>query len=200
MLVNCAGVLNLGACETYAAQELRQVMDTNFFGQVSMIQRALPLMRERGKGRIVNFSSINGLLGIPFEGAYAASKHAVEGFSECLALEVRRLGVEVMLVEPGDHRSGSAKYRRRAAAMAEASPYARHYAQATAVIAQDEANGSDPDTLGRRIVRALQKKRLPRRLRVAKADQHLAVFLHDAWPQLFESVIDRYYRREPSGK
>lgn len=200
VLVNCAGVLNLGACETYAAQELRQVMDTNFFGQVSMIQRALPLMRERGKGRIVNFSSINGLLGIPFEGAYAASKHAVEGFSECLALEVGRLGVEVMLVEPGDHRSGSAKYRRRAAAMAEASPYARHYAQATAVIAQDEANGSDPDTLGRRIVRALQKKRLPRRLRVAKADQHLAVFLHDAWPQLFESVIDRYYRREPSGK
>ena len=84
--------------------------------------------------------------------------------------------------------------------MAEASPYARHYAQATAVIAQDEANGSDPDTLGRRIVRALQKKRLPRRLRVAKANQHLAVFLHDAWPQLFESVIDRYYRREPSGK
>ena len=86
ILVNCAGMLILGACESYTLDELRQVMETNFFSQAAMISKVLPYMREKGKGRIVNFSSINGLLGIPFEGAYTASKHAIEGYAECLAL------------------------------------------------------------------------------------------------------------------
>ena len=193
-LVNCAGMLILGACESYSLSELRQVMDTNFFGQAAMISRALPLMRERGRGRIVNFSSINGLLGIPFEGAYTASKHAVEGYSECLALECAAFGIEVMLVEPGDHRSGSQAYRRHSAGINEASPYAKAFEKGTAVIARDEKTGSDPDALGRKIAKALQKKRLPRRLRIAKGDQHLAVILHDLLPgRLFDRIIGPYY-------
>ena len=101
-LVNAAGVLTLGACEQYAARELKDVLDTNFLGGVRMTQRVLADMRAQGAGRIVNFSSINGLLGIPFQGAYVASKHAIEGFSECLAAEVAPFGVQVMLVEPGE--------------------------------------------------------------------------------------------------
>ena len=76
ILINCAGVLVLGPCEGYALDELRQVMETNFFGQAAMIARALPLMRARGRGRIVNFSSINGLLGVPFQGAWRAIPNA----------------------------------------------------------------------------------------------------------------------------
>ena len=193
-LVNCAGMLVLGACETYAPDELRQVMETNCVGQAAMISRALPLMRERGRGRIVNFSSVNGLLGIPFEGAYTASKHAVEGYSECLSLECRPFGIEVMLVEPGDHRSGSRAYRAHSRAMEAGNPYREAFLKGTAVIARDEANGSDPDRLGEKIARALQKKRLPRRLRVARGDQHLAVILHDVLPpSLFERIIGSYY-------
>ena len=193
-LVNCAGMLVLGACESYPLSELRQVMETNFFGQAAMISRALPLMREKGRGRIVNFSSINGLLGIPFEGAYTASKHAVEGYSECLALECRSFGVEVMLVEPGDHRSGSKAYRRHSAGITPDSPYAAAFAKGTGVIAHDEETGSDPDILGEKIARALKKKRLPRRLRIAKWDQRLAVVLHDLLPgRLFDRIIGPYY-------
>ena len=196
ILVNCAGMLILGDCEEYAVEELRAVMDTNFLGQARMIQRALPLMRERGKGRIVNFSSINGLLGIPFEGAYTASKHAVEGFSECLALEVKPFGIEVMLVEPGDHRSGSRAYRRHSAGITPDSPYKAHFDLGTARIAHDEENGSDPDKLGERIAKALEKRRLPRRLRVASADQRLAVILHDVLPAwAFDRIIGSYYRK-----
>ena len=69
---------------------------------VRMNRAVLPLMRERGGGKIVLFSSINGLLGIPFQGAYTASKHAIEGYAECLQLEVKPFGIQVMLVEPGD--------------------------------------------------------------------------------------------------
>ncbi len=196
ILVNCAGVLILGACESYGLQELKAVMETNFFGQAAMISRALPLMREKGKGRIVNFSSINGLLGIPFEGAYTASKHAVEGYSECLALEVKPFGVEVMLVEPGDHQSGSRAYRRHSAGITADSPYKAAFDAGTRVIAHDEENGSDPDKLGEKIAKALKRKHLPRRLRIAKFDQHLAVILHDLLPPgLFDRIIGPYYRK-----
>ena len=88
---------------------------------VRMNQAALPTMRTQGQGRIVMFSSINGLMGIPFQSAYTASKHAVEGYAECLAMEVRPFGVQVCLVEPGDHRSGSGRYRLQASAMGDAS-------------------------------------------------------------------------------
>ena len=94
ILINCAGVLILGACESYGRDELLQVLETNFLGQAAMISRVLPMMRKNGKGKIVNFSSINGLLGIPFQGAYVASKHAIEGYSECLALEDSPAGIE----------------------------------------------------------------------------------------------------------
>ncbi len=199
ILVNCAGMLILGACESYALSELRQVMETNFLGQAAMISKVMPLMREKGKGRIVNFSSINGLLGIPFEGAYTASKHAVEGYSECLSYEARPFGIEVMLVEPGDHRSGSAAYRKHSLGMTEDSPYKAAFAAGTAQIAHDEATGSDPDILGEKIARALKRKRLPRRLRIAKADQHLAVVLHDLLlPGLFERIIGPYYGKKKS--
>lgn len=197
ILVNCAGMLILGDCEEYELGEIQAVMNTNFLGQVRMIQRALPLMRERGKGRIVNFSSINGLLGIPFEGAYTASKHAVEGFSECLALETKPFGIEIMLVEPGDHQSGSRAYRKHSLGMTPDSPYRAAFETGTGVIAWDEAHGSDPDALGRRIARALKKRRLPKRLRVAKFDQHLAVILHDLLPaRAFDGIIGSYYKKE----
>lgn len=194
-LVNAAGVLTLGACEEYAADELRDVMDTNFFGGVRMTQRVLPAMRAAGEGRIVNFSSINGLLGIPFQGAYVASKHAIEGFSECLSAETRPFGVSVMLVEPGDHRGGSLRCRRHAAGgEAEGSPYADAYRRAVAAIARDEAHGCDPEKLGEKVARALCAKRMPLRLRVASANQHLAVVLHDVLPpRLFERIIAAYY-------
>ena len=194
ILVNCAGMLILGACESYALDELRQVMETNFFSQAAMISKVLPYMREKGKGRIVNFSSINGLLGIPFEGAYTASKHAIEGYSECLSYEVKPFGIEIMLVEPGDHRSGSSAYRRHSQGMTDESPYKAAFDTGTAQIAHDEANGSDPDRLGEKIAKALKRKRLPRRLRVAKPDQHLAVVLHDLLPnRWFEKIIGPYY-------
>ena len=197
ILVNCAGMLVLGACEQYDIAEIQGVMDTNFLGQVRMIQKVLPLMREKGQGKIVNFSSINGLLGIPFEGAYTASKHAVEGFSECLALEVKPYHIQVMLVEPGDHQSGSRAYRRHSRGMTDESPYKAAFEVGTGVIAFDEDHGSDPDALGEKIARALKKRRLPKRLRVAKFDQHLAVILHDVLPAwAFDRIIGSYYKKQ----
>ena len=196
-LVQCAGMLVLGSCEETATEEFRRVMDTNFLGMVRVNRAVLPLMRARGGGKVVLFSSINGLMGIPFQNAYTASKHAIEGYAECLAMEVKPFGIQVMLVEPGDHRSGSDKYRPHAAAMSGESPYAREYESTVGVIAHDEHNGSDPDVLGMKIARTLDKNRIPFRKRIASPDQHLAVYVHRFLPaKLNAAILRKYYIRK----
>ena len=195
-VVQCAGFLVLGSCEETATEEFRRVIDTNYLGMVRMNREVLPLMRKRGGGKIVLFSSINGLMGIPFQSAYTASKHAIEGYAECLMLETAPFGIQVMLVEPGDHRSGSEKYRPHAAAMSDGSPYTEAYASATAQIHYDETNGSDPDQLGRKIAKLLDRKRIPFRKRIASTDQHLAVYIHRfLGARINAAVLRRYYIR-----
>ena len=195
-LVQCAGVLVLGSCEETAPEEYRRVMDTNFLGMVRVNQGVLPLMRARGGGKILLFSSINGLMGIPFQSAYTASKHAIEGYAECLAMEAAPFGIRVTLIEPGDHRSGSDKYRAHARAMSESSPYAAAYDSAVRRIHRDETGGSDPDALGRKIAKLLKKKRLPFRRRIASADQHLAVYIHRfLGSRVTQRILKSYYTK-----
>ena len=197
VLVQCAGMLVLGSCEETSPEEFRRVIDTNYLGMVRMNSAVLPLMRKRGGGKIVLYSSINGLLGIPFQSAYTASKHAIEGYAECLQMEVRPFGIQVMLVEPGDHRSGSDKYRPHAAAMKQDSPYAEEYESGIGVIRRDEQNGSDPDALGRKIARILDRKTSPFRKRIASPDQHLAVYVHRLLPaKLNAAILRTYYIRK----
>ncbi|MGN0778160.1 MAG: SDR family oxidoreductase [Aristaeellaceae bacterium] len=197
-LVHCAGMLVLGSCEETSPEEYHRVMNTNFLGMVRMNQAALPLMRAQGQGRIVLFSSINGLMGIPFQSAYTASKHAVEGYAECLAMEVKPFGIQVCLVEPGDHRSGSQRYRLQASAMGADSPYAQDFARGIAAIHRDEANGSDPDRLGCRVAALLQKKRMPLRACIASIDQWGAAMLHRLLPgRCMNTLIRCYYLGKP---
>ena len=84
-VIHCAAVLCFGSCEETALADYARVMETNFLGMVRVNQQVLPLMREKGGGKVVLFSSINGLMGLPFQSAYTASKHAIEGYAECLA-------------------------------------------------------------------------------------------------------------------
>ncbi len=192
-LVCAAAVLVLGACENTSAAEYSRVLDTNFTGAVRMVKLALPHMRKQGSGRIVLFSSINGLLGIPFQSAYTASKHAMEGYAECLAMETRRFGIRVCLVEPGDHRGGSDHTRLHAAGESETSVYSAAYQSACAAIHRDESGGLLPDALGAKVVRNVQRRFMRFRLRVAKFDQHLAVWLHRWLPNWANSFILRIY-------
>ena len=133
-VVHCAGILMLGSCEETTLEEYARVMNTDFFGMVRINQAVLPLMRAQGHGKIMMFSSINGLLGIPFQSAYTAAKHAVEGYAECLQMEVKPFGIQICLVEPGDHRSGSEAYRGHTTGMRQNSPYASFFQKGTAFV------------------------------------------------------------------
>lgn len=105
VLVNNAGYGYLSAIEEGEDDAVRKLMETNFFGLVEMTKAVLPRMRERHSGRIVNVSSIGGLVSFAATGYYHAAKYAVEGLSESLALEVAPLGIKVMIVEPGPFRT-----------------------------------------------------------------------------------------------
>ena len=100
-LVNNAGFAVAGFAEDIQLDELRRQFETNFFGTVAMTKAALPTMRRQRSGHIIQISSINGLHGAVTVSSYAASKHALEGWSESLRLEVNALGIKVVLVEPG---------------------------------------------------------------------------------------------------
>lgn len=101
LLVNNAGIGGSTPLEIVPMDEHKQMFETNYFGTVRCIQAVLPEMRERTSGTIVNVSSVEGLLAVPDQAAYSASKWAVEGMTEALAHEVKRFGIRVVIVEPG---------------------------------------------------------------------------------------------------
>lgn len=101
VLVNNAGFAVAGFAEDIKLEELRLQFETNFFGAVAMTKAVLPAMRRQHSGHVIQISSIGGLLGSVTVSSYSASKHALEGWSESLRLEVNSLGIKVVLVEPG---------------------------------------------------------------------------------------------------
>jgi short-subunit dehydrogenase len=101
ILVNNAGFGVIGAAEESSTTQAQDLFDTNFFGLVRLTREVLPYLRAQGSGRIVNVGSVLGFLPAPYAALYAASKHAVEGYSESLDHETRDFGVRVTVVEPG---------------------------------------------------------------------------------------------------
>ncbi len=100
-IVNNAALGGSGPLETFPLEHIRLMFETNTFGAVRMAQKVIPGMRERGHGIIVNISSIQGRVATPLEGPYAATKFALEAFSEALHYEVGHFGIRVVIIEPG---------------------------------------------------------------------------------------------------
>lgn len=100
-VVNNAALTGSGPLETYPVERFAQVLDVNTLGPLRMAQAVLPRWRERGSGVLVNISSVQGKIGTPLEGPYAASKHALEAMSESMYFELGHFGIRVVVIEPG---------------------------------------------------------------------------------------------------
>ena len=157
VLVNNAGFGVAGAAEESSVEQARALFETNLFGAMRMIRAVLPHMRERGSGRIINISSVLGLLPAPFGALYAATKHAMEGYSESLDHEVREHGVRVLLVEPAYTRTSFGANAIRAD---EPLPvYARRSEVLDALTAEAIKGGDEPSVVGEAIVAAATDSR-----------------------------------------
>ncbi len=100
-VVNNAGLTGYGPLETYPLDSFARVLEVNTIGPLRMAQAVIPSWRERGSGVLVNISSVQGKVGTPLEGPYAASKHALEALSETLYFELGHFGIRVVIIEPG---------------------------------------------------------------------------------------------------
>ncbi len=156
-LVNNAGCGEVGPLETTTLERARAMFEVNVFGLMGLTQLLLPAMRERRRGRIVNLSSIAGRFVTPGAGWYGASKHALEGLSDALRLELHAFGVQVVLVEPGLIRTGfeaaSAVSMDQGASDPVWGPMMRKVASSWA---EGFRRGSEPEVVARTIAMALE--------------------------------------------
>ena len=195
VVFNNAGDGIAGSVEDTSIEEARQQLDTNFFGVLRVCRAALPILRRQGAGLIVNVSSLGGLVGLPFQGLYSASKFAVEGMSEVLRMEVRPFGVRVALIEPGDFRTGFTAQRRKVLAAQHDSAYTERFGKALAVMERDETHGADPLAVARLLERIINTRSPRPRYKVGGFFQTLSVgLLRKILPQkVFECLLMASY-------
>jgi len=155
VLINCAGVQKQGAVEDMSVEGFEEHIDTNYLGTVKATKAALPMIRERD-GRIINISSVAGKLTAPFLGGYSASKHAVEGFTDTLRMEMKDTDVEVVLVEPGPIETGfNEKGRENLRKYLSETKYAEDYKKKL----ETDYSGSNVSKPAQKILGAVEAKR-----------------------------------------
>jgi NAD(P)-dependent dehydrogenase (short-subunit alcohol dehydrogenase family) len=195
VLINNAGMHTGGPVETSPIENIRFQMDTNFIGMVQLIRTVLPSMRKQGNGLIINFSSIGGLMGLPFQGFYSASKFAIEGISEVLRMELKQFNIKVVLINPGDfHTSNSANRRNFLAPTGPSDPYEKQFSKTLAKIEKDEGKGWEPEILAGKIVKIVESKNPKQRYIIASFEQKLSVYLKNILPgSVFRKILEDYY-------
>lgn len=188
-VITAAGWGLSGPVESTPIEQARAQLETNFWGSVRVVREVLPSMRGRGGGRVVLMGSLGGLVGLPFQAYYSASKFALEGFTEALAYEVSPFGIAVTLVEPGNAVTGFTVNRRRCDPAGPDSPYADANAAAVSAMEEDERNGIPAERVADVVERVLLARNPPRRAPVGKADERLGTFAKRLMPyRLFERL------------
>ena len=194
ILINNAGMHTGGPIETLPLEYVKMQMDTNFLGLVHLTREVLPVMRKQGGGTIINFGSIGGLMGLPFQGFYSASKFAIEGFSEALRMEVKQFGIKVVVVNPGDFHTNNTVNRRQFLAESTEDPYKTQFSKTLSIIENDEAKGWAPEILAKKIVKIVECKKPNQRYVIASFEQKLAVVLKKILPgKIFSKILESHY-------
>lgn len=195
VLINNAGMGIGGAIELATEEEIQLQMGTNFRGMANVCREVLPVMRRQRSGKIINISSIGGVMGLPFQGWYSASKFAIEGYSEALAAEVRQFGIRVSLVEPGDFATNFTASRRNSEATMQNEDYRESYARSLAIIEKEENGGLQPSVLAKKICKIVDAKKPRLRYVVANFEQKLSVLLKRIVPgNFFVWILRNYYK------
>lgn len=193
VLINNAGMHTGGPVETTPSENIRLQMDTNFIGMVHLTNSILPVMRKQGGGMIINISSIGGLIGLPFQAFYSASKFAIEGFSEALRIEVRKFNIKVVVINPGDFHTSNSVNRRNF--LAPGGPYSEQFEKSLSIIEKDETGGWDPEILAGKISGIVKCRNPRQRYVVASLDQKFAVVLKRILPgKWFMRILASHYK------
>ncbi|KFA90258.1 SDR family oxidoreductase [Archangium violaceum] len=194
VVVNNAGFALAGAIEDTSLEEAQRQFDTNFFGVLRVCKAVLPDMRARGSGLIIQVSSLGGVVGLPFQGLYSASKFALEGLTESLRQEVAPFGVRVTLLQPGDVRTPITDNRVRVRQAGPGSSYQEYFEAALGIIEKEERAGVTPEAVAEQVL-ALMGRRVPEvRSTVGHLSQRVLTATKAFLPsKTFEKMVMSYY-------
>ena len=191
VLVNNAGFGIGGAIEETSTDMVKSLFNTNFFGICRVLQEVLPIMKQQPEGLIINISSIGGIIGLPYQGIYSASKFAVEGLSEALYKELYSTAIKVVLIEPGDFKTEFTANRQNI--KTENNP--DDFQRSLNVIEHDEQNGQPPLKIAYLIEKIINTPTPRLRYAVGVFDQKLSIVLKKILPnRWFDQIIMSYYK------
>jgi NAD(P)-dependent dehydrogenase (short-subunit alcohol dehydrogenase family) len=192
VLVNNAGIGLQGGAEESSISQVQALFDVNLFGVIRATNAVLPAMRRQGRGRIINISSVLGLIPAPYSAHYSATKHALEGYSESLDHELRAFNIRVSLVEPGYTRS---VFDQNAL---EADSTLREYDQARAGVRAllDEVmpKGDPPDLVAQTVLLAATTARPRRRYAAGKIARQVSILRRFAPAEAFDKSLRKQMR------
>ncbi|MEW4024064.1 oxidoreductase [Bacillus sp. YAF8] len=199
VLVNNAGTAYGGFIADVPMEHYRQQFDTNVFGLIHVTKTVLPYMRKHGGAKIINISSISGLTAFPALSPYTSSKFAIEGFTECLRLELLPLGINAALIEPGSYKTSiwETSLSNHLTAPGKDSPYYRYYQQIEAYVKASASKSGDPNDVAELIFQLAQTKRLKKlRYPIGRGIKlTLACRSLFSWP-VWESIIKKKLFKE----
>lgn len=194
VFINNAGMGIGGPLEFCSIEDIQQQMDINFMGMVRCLSHVIPVMRRQNSGKIICMSSIGGLMGLPYQGAYSAGKFAIEGYCQALRLELIKTGVSVTVIEPGDFSTNFTARRKSVAPAITRNAYPT-YERTLKCIETEENMGLKPEYLAAKISRIVREKHPAHSYVVATFVQHLSIFAKWLLPsRLFARILAIYYK------
>jgi NAD(P)-dependent dehydrogenase (short-subunit alcohol dehydrogenase family) len=194
IVVNNAGMGIAGPVESTSIEQARGQFEVNFFGAFRVCRAVLPAMRSQRSGYIINIGSIGGILAIPYQSMYSASKFALEGLSEALRMEVRPFGIRVVIIEPGDHKTALTENRQFTEISGATEAYSPSFEAALVKTAHDEQSGPGPEQIARLLYRIVNQGHPRLRYTIGPAPQRAAVWLKRLMPySILEYTMRTYY-------
>jgi NAD(P)-dependent dehydrogenase (short-subunit alcohol dehydrogenase family) len=195
VVVNNAGNGIAGAVEETSPQEAMAQLDTNFFGAHRVCRAVLPIMRQQRGGVIINVSSLAGLLAVPFQAFYSASKFAMEGLTEALRMEVKPFGIRVALIEPGDFKTEFPSNRRNTVEAEKSSVYRELVDRCVGVMQEEEKNGKNPLAVARLAERIIHDPSPRLRYTIGPFGERLGPKLKSILPyRVYEYLFMKHYK------
>src|SRR4029077_11333525 len=195
VVINCAGYGIAGAVEETSPQEAMEQFDTNFFGVHRVCRAVLPLLRQQRDGVVINISSLAGLLSVPFQAFYSASKFAMEGMTEALRMEVRPFGIRVALIEPGDFKTDFPANRRNSADSQQSNVYRESLERCVGVMREEEKNGKVSLPVARLVERIINDPSPRLRYTVGPFGERLGPKLKSILPyRVYEYLFMKHYK------
>ncbi|MCF6167453.1 SDR family oxidoreductase [Lutibacter sp.] len=194
ILINNAGMGITGPIEETPTNEMRKVFNTNFFGAIDVMKAVLPQMRKQKSGLIINVTSIAGYMGLPFRGIYSATKGALEIATEAIRMEVKKFGIKVTNVAPGDFATNIASGRYHTPVF-ENSPYKKVYQENLDLMDTHVNSGSDPIEMAEAIYKIINTNKPKIHYKVGSFMQKFSIVLKKILPDtIYEKLLMNHYK------